>query len=105
MKKRKQLAEIGRFKIGQLVQYQRPDSTRIWAEEIEIGDWPYLKDNYQIARIELCESGALLWLKNDAGEISAHLNLSIGQGEPAMPEPCSSITIIQHVPRQMEIPA
>jgi hypothetical protein len=111
--KRKQFDEAGQFKIGQLVEYHRPDDERIWKEKIRIGNWPYIKGRYLIFRIESCESGVLLWLKSGSEEITAHIGAAHSGGSGGKPVTWSwhitctfsTLRIITDVARQMEIAA
>ena len=103
--KAKTYDQVGRFCIGQLVRWLRPDPESVKTNRI--GDWAYLEDCGVVTAMRQCESGVLVTITtSDGRDLTAHLHLGIHEMRLiAYVESFEAIQVLQEAPRQMEITA
>jgi hypothetical protein len=103
--KAKTYDQVGRFRVGQLVRWSRPDPESV--KMTRIGNWAYIEDRGVITAMRQCESGVLVTINAaDGRELTAHLHLGIhDMKQIAYVGSCETIQVLQEAPRQMEIAA
>jgi len=102
--KRKDLQKIGRYQVGQIVRFHRPDPASVLSKD-KFEEWKYLENKGAISSIRLCESGALITINDNGQEIIAHVHLGIMDRKQTASAFPNTLAIIQDAPRQMEISA